>query len=106
MAAISSRNPTKAEEAAVALVLRELREHFHEWPTSEGHEHHLVAFAYYEGCGGSACCGQLLAEAAPLALGGDRVPNHGFRWVMLISGESRRYGVVHPALSGPIDLAS
>src|SRR4051812_15969174 len=106
MSAISSRSLTRGEKASIARVLRALREHFHEWPTPEGHEHHLVAFAYYEGCGGSACCGQLLAEAAPLALGGELVANHGFRWVMLTSGESRRYGVVHPALGRPIDLAS
>ena len=102
----SSRDLTKGEEASLARVLRNLREHFHEWPSPEGHEHHLVAFAYYEGCGGSACCGRLLAEAAPLALGGELVASHGFRWVMLTTGESPRYGIAHPALDRPIDLAS
>jgi hypothetical protein len=102
----ASRDLNPSDEASIAGVLRGLREHFREWPTAECHEHHLVAFAYYEGCGGSACCGRLLAEAAPLALGGELVARHGFRWVMLDSGESPRYGVIHPALDRPLDLAS
>src|SRR4051812_5764589 len=106
MSALSSRSLTRGEEASIARVLAGLREHFREWPTPEGREHHLVAFAYYEGCGGSACCGRPLAEAAPLALGGELVAEHGFRWVMLTSGESPRYGVAHPALDRPIDLGS
>ena len=63
-----------------------------------------MAFAYYEGCGGTACCGEILAEAAPLALGKELVANHGFGWAMIASGDTWRYGVVHPALDGPIDL--
>jgi hypothetical protein len=86
-------------------VLRRLQEHFHQWPHG-GREHDLVAFAYYEGCGGTACCGEILAEAAPLALGKELVANHGFRWAMIASGDTWRYGVVHPALDGPIDLVS
>jgi hypothetical protein len=65
-----------------------------------------VAFAFYERCGGTECCGAILAEAAPLALGKELVARHGFRWVMVTSGQSRRYGVTHPALDRPIDLAS
>lgn len=109
MPAISPRSLTPAEKASITRVLRKLREHYpKEWPGCiEGHEHHLVAFAYYEGCGHRwECCREVLAEAAPLALGRELVANHGFRWVMLSSGESRRYGVAHPVLDRPIDLAS
>lgn len=68
-----------------------------------------MEFAYYEGCGhrpGWECCRNLLAEAAPFAVGQELVANHGFRWVMLGSGRTRRYGVAHPALGRPLDLAA
>lgn len=97
---------TRAEKTGIADVLRRLREHFHQWPGCEEHEHQLVAFAYYEGCGDSRCCGALLAEAAPIALGAELVSRHGFRWVALASGTGWRYGVTHPNLTGPIDLGS
>ncbi len=90
-------------------MLRRLREHFpKEWPGCiEGHEHDLMGFAYYEGCGHRwECCRELLAEAAPFALGQALVADHGFRWVMIRSGRSWRHGVEHPALGRPIDLAS
>ena len=92
----------------MADVLRRLREHFHEWcgPETEGHEHELVAFAHYEGCARSDHCRAILGEAAPLALGQELVARHGFRWVMIASGDTWRYGVAHPALSEPIDLLS
>ena len=105
MPGYSTRRPTAREVDHIGDVLRRLHEHFHEWPFG-GREHDLVAFAYYEGCGGTGCCGEILAEAAPLALGKELVGNHGFRWVMIISGKSRRYGVAHPALDRPIDLVS
>ena len=94
---------TDKQRAYIADVLRRLREHFREWPEYEGHEHDLVGFAYYEGCGDSACCGDLLAEAAPVALGVELVARHGFVWVSLGSG---RYGVAHPALAEPVDLCA
>jgi hypothetical protein len=101
----TTRDPTPDEKAHIGDVLRGLREHFHEWPCVEGGEHELVAFAYYEGCGGTEHCGAILTEAAPLALGQVLVAKHGFRWVM-IAEDPRRYGVAHPALGRPIDLAS
>lgn len=101
------RGLTPAEEATVEEVLRRLREHFHEWPCVPGHEHDLVAFAYYEGCGHRGeCCREILSEATPLALGQELVIKHGFRWVMVRSGRSWRYGVEHPAVDRPIDLNS
>jgi hypothetical protein len=83
--------------------LRRLRDHFHEWPCYEGGEYEWVGFAYYEGCGDSACCGDLLAEAAPVALGAELVARHGFVWVSLGPG---RLGVAHRALAEPVDLAA
>jgi hypothetical protein len=107
MSAISPRSLIPAEKALVTRVLRRLREHFHAWPCLPGHEHDLAGFAYYEGCGHRwECCRAILAEAAPLALGRELVTKHGFRWVMVRSGRSWRYGVEHPALDRPIDLRS
>jgi hypothetical protein len=102
----SVRNLTRSEAAFVAVVLRELCDHFHEWRTFEGHEHSLVGFAYYEGCGDSGHCGKILAGAAPFALGKELVTLHGFRWVMVSSGDTWRYGVLHPALKQPVELHS
>ncbi|MGE5191799.1 MAG: hypothetical protein ACM3U2_04810 [Deltaproteobacteria bacterium] len=91
----------------ISDVLRRLREHFAEWPCPAGFEHELMRFAYYEGCGYRwECCREILDEAAPFAVGQELVANHGFRWLMIRSGRSWRYGVVHPALDRPIDLAS
>jgi hypothetical protein len=95
--------PSGGPPADVADVLRRLREHFHEWPGYEGHEHDLVGFAYYEGCGDRPCCGDILAEAAPVALGAELVARHGFAWASLGPG---RLAVTHPALAGPVDLAA
>lgn len=108
MAVRSFRNPTRAEKAFIADVLRRLREHFPEWAgyDATGHEHALVGFAFYEGCGDSRHCGEILAEAAPFAIGEQLVTEHGFRWVMLTGEPAVRYGVVHPALGEPIDLGS
>src|SRR4051794_40962423 len=99
----SVRDLTRPEKAFVAAVLRRLREHFPEWNKNDsagGAEHDLVGFAFYEGCGDTRHCGEILAEAAPFALGQELVTRHGFRWVMLSSGEAARYGVMHPALDG------
>ena len=102
---------TQAERTHIADVLRRLRKHFPaEWPgCAEGHEHRLIAFAYYEGCGhrvGWECCRDLLAEAAPFAVGQELVTNHRFRWVMVRSRGVSRYAVGHAVLDRPIDLAS
>src|SRR4051794_36493088 len=107
MSAVSVRSLTPAEEASIEDVLRRLREHFPAWPCSRGYEHDLMGFAYYEGCSHRwACCREILAEAAPFALGRGLVTHHGFRWVMIRSVRSWRYGAEHPALGRPIDLAS
>lgn len=103
------RSPDEGQRSHIADVLRRLREHFPAWSKgAEGHEDDLMAFAYYEGCGhraGWECCRDLLAEAAPYVVGQALVEGHGFRWVMIRSGRSWRYGVEHPALGPPIDLA-
>jgi hypothetical protein len=109
MAVRSIRDLTRPEKAFVAGVLRRLREHFPEWNknnSAEGAEHALVGFAFYEGCGDTRHCGEILAEAALFALGQELVTSYGFRWVMLTSGEAPRYGVMHPSLNAPIDLCS
>jgi hypothetical protein len=99
---------TDEQRAYIADVLRRLRDHFPAWSSrAEGHEHDLMGFAYYEGCGHRwECCRAILDEAAPFAVGQELVANHGFRWVMIRSGRSLRYGAEHPALDRPIDLAS
>jgi hypothetical protein len=102
----SVRKLTRPEKAYIVDVLRGLRDHFREWNFAERSEHALVGFAYYEGCGDSRHCGQILAETAPFALGQELVAEHGFRWVMLPSEGAARYGVIHPDLDAPIDLAS
>jgi hypothetical protein len=102
----STRDLEPAEEAHLADVLRRLREHFSVW-AREGYEHSLAGFAYYEGCAGrDQCCHDLLAEAAPFALGQELTARHGFRWAMLGSEDSWSYAVTHPALAQPIDLLS
>jgi len=106
MSSYSTRDLDPSEVAVIADVLRRLREHFHEWPCHEGGEHHLVGFAYYEGCGGTEHCGALLAEAAPFALGSELVFRHEFHWIMIGSGSKWRYGVMHPALNQPVDLTA
>ena len=99
----------RVELKAISDVLRRLREHFPEWNkgnSAEGLEHTLVGFAFYEGCGDSGHCGEILAEASPFALGQELVARHGFRWVMLTAGEIPRYGVMHLGLREPIDVGS
>ena len=104
MARLLTRDLTTDEETQIEEVLRRLRQHFHEWSYAEGREHHLVGFAFYEGCGGTEHCGALLAEAAPFALGRELVSEHGFQWVMIGSGARWRHGVMHPGLNAPIEL--
>ena len=94
---------TGEQRAYIADLMRRLREHFHEWPCVEGGENDLVGFAYYEGRGDSACCGDLLAEAAPVALGAELVARHGFAWMSPGPG---RLAVSHPALAEPVELAA
>lgn len=105
MTELSIRQLTPSEEAFIVDELRRLREHYRVWPTEEGCEHHLVAFAYYEGhARRDACCRKLLAETAAFALGQELTARHGFHWIIIDSGEAPQYGVAHPALRKPIDL--
>ena len=110
MSSHAARNLTRSEKTFIGDVLRRLREHFPEWTkmglTDEGAEYDLVGFAFYEGCGDTRHCGDILAEAAPFAIGRKLVEDHGFRWVMLASEAAPRYAVGHPALAEPIELAS
>jgi hypothetical protein len=99
-----TRELTEAERASVARVLRRLREHFREWKPPPGCEHDLVAFAFYEGCGGTPHCGEILASAAPFALGVELTSRYGFTWTMIRRGDEWRFGVSHPRLKGAVDL--
>ena len=87
-------------------VFAELRAHFHEWSGNYESEHDLIGFAYYEGCGGSSCCGSILAQAAPLALGKELVRKHGFVWTMTRAKDDWHFAVVHPSVGLLIDLQS
>lgn len=107
MSDYSTRELTPSEEKFIADLLHELCNIFRVWVHSEGFEHDLIGFAYYEGCGGpEQPYSELLARASPFALGRELVSRHGFRWVMIASGSEWRYGVTHPALHQPIDLVS
>jgi hypothetical protein len=103
---MTPRELNRSEKSRITRVLRRLREHFHEWPGYGGREHELIAFAYYEGCGDSECCGALLTEAAPIALGAELVARHGFRWIALDYEAGSRLGVAHSALDRSIDLCA
>ena len=87
-------------------VFEALRSHFHEWSANYESEHDLIGFAYYEGCGGSGCCGSILAQSAPLALGKQLVGKHGFAWIMTRAKNDWHYAVVHPSAGVFIDLQS
>ena len=99
----STRPLEPNEYARIEDVLKCLREHFHEWPNYHDDEHGLIAFAFYEGCGGK-CCGAILAAAAPFALGKELVKEHGFRWVMIPTESGWHFGVESERLANPIDL--
>jgi hypothetical protein len=105
-----AKSLTDEQRSHIADVLRRLRDHFPAWSKgAEGHEHDLMAFAYYEGCGhrpGWECCRDILAEAAPFVVGQALVASHGFRWVMIRARRSWRFGVEHRAMDRPIDLSS
>jgi hypothetical protein len=99
-----SRQLTQSERAYIADLFQRLRNHFHEWPEYGDDVHELIGFAFYEGCGSTDCCGKLLEEAAPIALGDELVRRHGFEWAMVQHDEEWHYAVTHPSLSQPIDL--
>ena len=88
MSKISIRSLSDEEHAHISDILTKCREHFHEWKGHEGGEHGLIAFAFYEGGGGSDHCGQILANAAPFALGKELVEKYGFTWHMVKADES------------------
>lgn len=98
------RQPKSEELARIGDVLRRLREHFYQWSGYEGHEHDLIGFAYYEGCGGTEHCGAILAEAAPIALGNELVQFYGFRWAVVRHGKEWHIAVMHQSSAEPIDL--
>ncbi len=102
----STRDFTPADQVKLDEVFAALRAHFHQWTNAYESEHDLIAFAYYEGCGGSRCCGAILAEAAPLALGKQLVQEHGFKWTMARSQEDWHFAVYHPEAGMFIDLQS
>lgn len=62
------------------------------------------SFAYYEGHGGSECCGSTLAAAAPLAVGKELVERHGFFWIMVRAEGGWHFAVTHPSTGLFIDL--
>jgi hypothetical protein len=100
-----SRPLEPAELAAIDDVLQRLKDHFHQWRRAYvGFDHHLVEFAFYEGCGGTDCCGAILAEAAPLALGTELVLHYDFSWPAVRQGDQWHFAVTHPSLAEPIDL--
>ncbi len=99
-----TRQPTADEFSYINEILARLRNHYHQWPEYGENYLELVRFAYYENCGNSECCGLLLAEAAPIALGNELVVKHGFTWVMTRPENDWHYSVAHPAFESPIDL--
>jgi hypothetical protein len=103
---ISVRQLTADEFAYVNETLTRLRDHYHQWPEYGDDYLELIKFAFYENCGDSDCCGKLLAEAAPIALGNELVTKHGFSWIMTQPDHEWHYSVAHPALDSPIDLTS
>jgi len=102
----SIREPDASELEAVATIFLKLRDHFAEWDNYGESPQELIEFAYYEGCGGTECCGELLELAAPVALGDELVSKHGFKWRMIRASGSWHYGVVHTKLQDAIDLQS
>ena len=101
---MTSRPLTSDELTYIESTLEELRDHFHVWPTEPGNEWHLVNFAFYEGCGGDGGSGDILARAAPLALGNYLVRNLDCAWCMLADMNDQRYAITHPLLFEPVDL--
>lgn len=97
------RAPTDAELQKIQAVLKDLREHFKEWDYGED-DYALIDFAFYEGCGGTDHCGDIIARATPFAVGGVLVREHDFQWVMVPAGNGWHYGVMHKAMSKAIDL--
>ncbi len=103
---MTNRTLTPTEIRHIETALERLREHFSEWPTPPGNEWHLVDFAFYEGCGGSGHCGELLRTAAPLALGQHLVTHHDCEWCMVDgnSAQDWRFAISHHTLEHPLDL--
>jgi hypothetical protein len=100
---------TDKQRQKIEEVLQRLREHYPpDWPgNAVGFEYDLVAFAIYEGHDErDACCRELIAEAAPFALGRALVGFHGFQWATVITADAWHFAVTHPALDCPIDLES
>ncbi|MCD6049480.1 MAG: hypothetical protein K0Q55_883 [Verrucomicrobia bacterium] len=94
-----------ADHERIAETFRELHAHFHEWSQNyQRQEHDLIAFAYYEGCGNTTCCSDILSRAAPLALGQKLVAENGFAWIMVRAENVWHYAIVHLEVGLFIDL--
>ncbi len=95
------------ERQLIADTLRELLECFSAWRKNyEGVELDLIGFAFYESCPDSgAHYAEILARAAPFALGKRLVESCGFDWVAMRDGQEDWYfGIAHPAMDSPINL--
>ncbi len=104
MSRTSTRSLSKNDEVRMAEILGELREHFKEWSENYPSEHELIGFAYYEGCGRSICCRDILKRAAPIALGKELVAKHDFEWVMVRASGGWHYAVKHSSTGLFVDL--
>src|SRR5690349_24152783 len=100
----STREFEAADQKQLDEIFAGLRAHFHEWSQNHDNEHDLIGFAYYEGCGGSSCCGSILSRAAPLAVGKELVAHYGFQWTMARTKDDWDFAVVHPSLGLFVDL--
>jgi hypothetical protein len=103
---VPTRQPTPDEFSYITETLVRLRNHYHQWPEYGEDYLDLVKFAFYENCGNSDCCGRLLAEATPIALGNELVNKHGFSWVMTHRENDWHFSVAHPAFESPIDVTT
>ena len=101
---MQTRQLTTSEFEKIESVLRELREHFHEFKDMFHDEHGQINFAIYEGCESSEHCRGVLESSAPFAIGKRLVSEHGFEWDMIEVQDDWHYGVSQSALNDPVDL--
>lgn len=109
---MSNQSPRKRpldqeEKLYIQTVLNELFDHFYQWKSAHTNDPHgLMEFAYYEGCGDTECCGDILFKAAPFALGTYLKTNYGCEWVMVKENSSWHFAIDHEVLDNPIELLS
>jgi len=66
----------------IERTLQELKEHYKEWVNSYSpNPLDLCQFAYYEQCGGTECCNEILERGSPIALGNELVSKGVCEWV-------------------------